>query len=195
MGIINRIFLFFYALTVSVLLGLVAMAAFQVVPENEWIVDLRYVFGRHEFFTGLGVLSIFSLYFILCALLVKRETEDELVAETDIVLLQGKEGEVKVSAEAVKKVVEKEAMSAHSVREATASVFKVKNKREDGLLFRLSLELTILIGAEVAAVSADVKSRVQRQLNRTLGISEVPMEIKIAEITNAPVENNTKRVV
>lgn len=192
MGIINRLFIFVYALTVGILLAMVATAAFGVVPENEWLSEVRYWFARHEFYTVLGVLSLFSLYFILYALLVTRpDREETQMAEDEFVLIQDPKGEVKVSVEAIKKLAEKEAELVHSVRTATAEVTKVKKAEAP---FRLELELVILVGTEVAAVSAEVTQQVNRQFKQTFGLENLPITIKVNEITNAPVENQ-KRVV
>lgn len=192
MGIINRLFVFVYALAVGILLALVATAAFGVVPEREWLSEIRYWFGRQEFYTVLGVLSLFSLYFILYALLVKTPEVGTDTAEDEFILVQGKGGEVKVATEAVKALAVREAELANAVRSAVAEVRR--EKKEDGAGFRLELSLIVLVGVGVAEISAEVTELIRRQFAKTFGIDDMPLDIKVQEITNAPVENK-KRVV
>lgn len=191
MGVINRFFLFIYALAVGVLLAVAATVAFHFVPESVWINDLRVALARHEFFMGLGVFSLFSLYFILYALLVKQHTSDQ-ISEDEVVLAQGKDGNIRVARDAVQNLAEKEAAEAHAVRSVRAEMFR--QNKSDASPFRLELSVIMLVGADVATVTKDVTERIRRRFAKTFGISEVPISVTVTEITNAPVENQ-KRVV
>jgi len=191
MGIIKRFFVFIYALAVGLLLALVATVAFHLVPESVWVSDLRAAMTDEKFFMGLGVLSLFSLYFILYALLVKPSREDPAL-EDEVVLVQGKEGHIKVAKDALKNLAEKEAALAYAVRDVRVDV--IKSKKGDKAPFALEAGIIMLVGADISAVSKDVSDRIRRQFAKTIGITDVPIEVTINEITNAPVENQ-KRVV
>jgi len=172
-------------------LAVAAAVAFHFVPENVWINDLRIALASHEFFLGLGVLSLFSLYFILYTLLVKQ-TPGEQVAESEVILVQGKDGNIKVAKDAVENLAEKEAAEAHSVRSVRAEMFK--QNKNDAPPFALELSIIMLVGADVNAVTKDVTERIRQQFIRTFGVKDVPITVTVTEITNAPVENQ-KRVV
>lgn len=189
MGIINRFLLFLYGLGVGLLSLGVAAACLKLLPEHVWVNEMKYGLQQQETLAAVGVFLVLSIYFVLYCFFSSSDKKPS--TEKEVILLKGADGEIKVAADAVRNVVEREAMAATFVRDAKARV--VPMGKEEGTPLRLEVQLVLLSGANVPKVSNEVTSNVKTHLRQTMDIPDVPLEVSVSEITNAPVEK--KRVV
>ena len=184
MGIISRLLLFLYVLAVLVMLAIGAGICLQIIPTELWQNMLNKIIARQETLAVLGAMLAASLC-LLCVVfsgkkdIAERETDDvELI------------GGVLVAVEAVISVVERAALTVSGVREVHADVNKISGA------IPMKIKLAMVLGQNYSApqVSAKVSSAVNEALKVALEISEVPVEIKVTEITHAIAERE-RRVV
>lgn len=180
MGIINRFFLFVTALFLALLsLGVLAVCL-QVMPEHYWLNELRFVLGRQETLAVFAAAFFLSLHLVLLSF---SRQPSKSVSHGELVMVESSAGQVGVALEAVRGLVEKLIRDVRGVRDA-----KVKVKAlPQGEGAPLAVSLALIIGQEtnVAEVSAAVASLVSGRLQKILGFSQVPVEVQIADITNA----------
>lgn len=188
MGIINRFLLFFYGLAVGVLSLCTAVACLKFLPEHIWLNELKYVAGQQEALMAALTFLVLSLYFVAYSFFFGTSASS---SDKEVVLVKSGTGDVKVLVEAVCNLVEREAQAVASVRDVKARVQAMP--KEAGNPFRISIRLVLLSGANVPHVSGEVISRVRTQLRQTMDLLDVPVEVTISDISNAPVEK--RRVV
>ena len=108
----------------------------------------------------------------------------------DVHLEIGKPGEVKVTVPAIVGVVERAAVTVSGVRAAEASVY-----RQDGEMpIKVRLVIVLSQGFSAPRVSESVVAVINDALRTALELENVPVEVKVNEITHAIVERD-KRVV
>lgn len=109
---------------------------------------------------------------------------------SDVHLEIGKPGEVKVTVPAIISVVERAAITVSGVRQVEASV-----QRQDGQV-PIKIRLTITLGQGFSAprVSEATIAAVDDALATALELTNVPVEVKVNEVTHAIIERE-KRVV
>ena len=188
MGIINRFLLFFYGLAVGVLSLCVAAACLKFLPEHIWANELRYVVGQQEALMAALTFLVLSLYFVSYSFFFGTSAPPP---DKDFVLVKSGTGDVRILMEAVCNLVEREARAVAFVRDVKAQVKAMP--KEDGNPFRVGIRLVLLSGANVPHVSGEVASRVKTQLRQSMDLLDVPVEVTISDISNAPVEK--RRVV
>lgn len=180
MGIINRFFLFVFTVFMVMLsLGVLAVCL-QIVPEHYWLNELRFALGRTETMAGAVVVLLVSLHLLLLSF--SRHTP-KAVSHGELVMVKSQAGEVGVALDAVRGLVDKLVRDVRGVRDAKVKVFSVKKEGEPPL----SVSLSLIIGQEcnVADVSAAASELVSSHLSKVLGYGQVPVEVTIADITNA----------
>ena len=184
MGIISRLLLFLYVLAVTVVLAIGAGICLHIIPTQLWQNMLKEIIARQETLAVLGAMLVASLC-LLCVVfsgkknVIERDTDDvELV------------GGVLVAVEAVISVVERAALTVGGVREVHAEV-----KKFSGAV-PVKIRLAMVLGQNYSApqVSAKVNSAVNEALRIAFEITEVPVEVKVTEITHAIAERE-RRVV
>ena len=184
MGILNHLLLLPYALVTMALSVAVLAAALRFVPEIIWLNELRYVLSRQETLAVCGVFFLVSLklfFAVFSGTPRKRRTHGEfMVVDTPT-------GAVQVALSAVRGIVERTALSMQGVREATA-VISVQDAKKDSAETPMQVELKISLNdhSNLNAVSEALSANVQQNLHDVLGIADVPVEICVTEISNAP---------
>ncbi len=187
MGIIRRLVLLFYIPAVMAALVVCAGVCLKLIPENVWQKELDFIIARQE---TLAVLAImFAASWIIFTGIFSRG-KGLSVASGDVHLEVGKPGEVKVSVPAVVSVVESAAITVNGVRQVEAVVYK-----QDGAM-PIKIRLTIALGQSFSAprVSEKVVAVIRDALKTALELENVPVEVKVNEVTHAIVERE-KRVV
>ena len=186
MGIVSRFFLLLYVLVVIVAVLVFAGVCLQLVPKQIWQSYLNYIIVQQETVIVLAVMLFFSLFFLGFVFSSRKDTQ----AVGEILLKEGEPGEVKVSIDAIKRLIERAALSVNGVREATVTI--LKNKGE----VPISVRLTIILGQGHSAptVSETVVNAIDKAIFTALQIGGVPVDVKVKDITNAVVERK-QRVV
>ena len=108
----------------------------------------------------------------------------------DVELEKGTQKEVSVTIPAIVSVVERAALSVAGVRQVEANV------QNQGGNIPVKVQLSIILSQNYSApeISAEVKKAVNEALQVVLEISDVPVEIKVSEITHAVIERE-RRVI
>ena len=185
MGIVSRFFLLLYVLVVGTSVAAFAVVCLRVIPKKVWQSHLDYIIAQPETKMVLAVMFIFSLYFLLFSF-----KKQEQVAAGEIMLKAGEPGEVKVTVEAIKRVIERATYSVNGVRDVKITLLKKKGD------VPIAVRLVIIMGQGHTApvVSEAVVNSVDNALFTALQIGAVPVDVKVKDITNAVVERK-KRVV
>ena len=180
MGIINRFFLFVFALFLVLLsLGVLAVCL-QIVPEHYWLNELRFALGRQETIVASAAAFFLSMHLVLLSL---SRQAPKAVSQGELVMVESSAGQVGVALDAVRGLVDKLVRDVRGVRDAKVKVRSMPKGEGEPL----SISLALIIGQEtnVAEVSAAASRLVSGQLEKILGYSQVPVEVLITDITNA----------
>ena len=189
MGIIRSLILLFYVPAVLAAVAVCAGVCLDFIPQDVWQKELNYIISRQETLAVLGGMGLASL--ILLTGLFKRKSDNSMSLLSDDVHLEiNRPGEVKVTVPAIVGVVERAAVTISGVRSAEASVY-----RQDGAI-PIKVKLVIVMSQNFSApkVSENVIAAVNDALSTALELENVPVEIKVNEITHAIIERD-KRVV
>ena len=186
MGIVSRFFLLLYVLVVGTAVVAFAGVLLKFIPKQIWQNYLHYIMVRPETLAVLGVMLFFSLFFF-CYCFTPRK---EQVAAGELLLRAGEPGEVKVTIEAIKRVVERAALSVNGVRDVKVVLLKKKGEMP------IAARLTIILGQGHAApvVSEAVVHAIDKAVFTALQIGGISVDVKVKDITNAVVERK-QRVV
>lgn len=188
MRIINR-FLWFVNAVLAITVSLaVLLAWFQLLPERLWLNELHYALTRQETLTVAVVFFLLNIHLLCCSLFSSGDTAK---ASKEFVLVQAPVGDVKVAVSALVSMLERRSGLLPSVRDIKAKI--IPCGKDAAFPIKVSLRLVTLTGANVQEISSNVARDVQEQLQQTLGFQDIPVDIAVTEISNAPVEN--RRVV
>lgn len=189
MGIIRRLILLFYVLAVLAALIICAGVCLKFIPLDVWQRELKYIIARQETLAVLAGMAVASLI-LLTGIFSRRSDKGMSLMSSDVPLEVGKPGEVKVTIPAIVSVVERAAITVSGVRAAKASVY-----RQDGQM-PIKIQLVIILGQDFSAprVSEAVVATINDALSTALELRDVPVEVKVNEITHAIIERD-KRVV
>ena len=188
MGIIRRLILLFYVLAVLAALVVCAGVCLQLIPADVWQNELNHIIARQE--TLAVIAGMFLASVILLTGIFSRKSKGGMSLSNDVHLEIGKPGEVKVTVPAIVGVVERAAVTVSGVRSAQASVY-----RQDGEMpIKVRLEIVLSQGFSAPRVSEATVAAVNDALLTALELTNVPVEVKVNEITHAIIERD-KRVV
>ncbi|MBQ6296694.1 MAG: alkaline shock response membrane anchor protein AmaP [Selenomonadaceae bacterium] len=188
MGIIRRLILLFYVLAIMAVLIICAGVCLQLIPEDVWQKELDYIIARQETLAVLAGMLLASL--ILLTGIFSRRKGGLSIASGDVHLEVGKPGEVKVTVPAIVGVVERAAITVSGVREVQATVY-----RQDGdMPIKVRLTITLGQGFSAPRVSEATVAAIHEALLTALQLPNVPVEVKVDEVTHAIIERE-KRVV
>jgi len=187
MGIISRLLLLLYVLAVMAALVVSAGVCLHFIPTQVWQSYLNWIISTRETIIVIGVMLLASLCLLLMTLSSKKGAVN---MKGDVELQKGTFNEVKVAVPAIVSVVERAALSVQGVRQVEA---KVQNK---GGTNPLNVQVSMVLSQSYSApeVSALVKMEINKALQTALQIPEVPVDVKVTEVTHAVVERE-KRVV
>ena len=188
MGILSRLLLLLYVLAVMAALVVSAGVCLHFIPAQTWQNQLNWLLARQETLIVLAVMLVASLCLLSMALASKKATVVNLSG--DVELQKGTQNEVKITVPAITSVVERAALNVVGVRQVEA---KVTNK---GGNVPVNVRLEIVLSQSYSApdISAQVKNSVNAALKTLMQISDVPVDIKVVEVTHAVIERE-KRVV
>lgn len=189
MGIIRRLILLFYVLIVLAVLIICAGVCLQIIPTNFWQRELEFIIARQETLAVLAGMALASLI-LLTAVFSRSSSKGLALASDDVHLEQGKAGEVKVTVPAIISVVERAAITVNGVREAQASIYRQSGE----MPIRVRLTITLGQGYSAPRVSEATVAAIDDALRTALELDNVPVEVKVDEVTHAIIERD-RRVV
>ena len=189
MGIIRRLVLLFYVLAVLAAVIICAGVCLNFIPPEVWQKELNNIIGRQETLAVLAGFVLASLI-LLTGIFARQSNSAMSLMSGDVHLEIGKPGEVKVTVPAIVGVVERAAVTVGGVRAAEASVYK----QEGAMPIKVRLVIVLSQGFSAPRVSESVVATVNDALRTALELENVPVEVKVNEITHAIIERD-KRVV
>jgi len=170
MGIFDRIILSIYTLLLALLsLGVVLLSVRLISLEWVWT-GILHINGRWE--AGLlgMVFFLVSLRLLLAGIRTRR-VKDTIVHHTDM-------GDVHISLEAVKNLVEKTARHTRGVRGVKVRV------NHDGQGLKVVLKAVISPENNVPNVSEELQKKVHEYIKNTVGVQLVDVQIIVENISN-----------
>lgn len=177
MGVGNRLLLALYALATMALTVALAGILVPILPEREWLNEVRYVTGRPEVLAGIVVYFLVGVHLFLCAFATKRTKKS-----AEVCLLTKVSGRVHVSLVAIQSVVLRVARGVSGVCEVAAKISPLRQDAEETL--RIGLKLTLRSGVSVRETADAVSELVRRELAHVLGMEGVQIEVEVAEISD-----------
>ena len=177
MGVGNRLLLALYALATMALTVVLAGILVPILPEREWLNEVRYVTGRPEVLAGIVAYFLVGVHLFLCAFATKRTKKS-----AEVCLLTKASGRVHVSLVAIQSVVLRVARGVSGVCEVAAKISPLRQDAEETLLIRL--KLTLRPGVSVRETADAVSELVRRELAHVLDMDDVRVEVEVAEISN-----------
>ncbi len=191
MSIINRFLLLLLSLAGVAVAGVVLAAATQILPENVWLKEVHYFLPRHETLGGAVLLLLISLKLLLAVF--KRAPQEKYTSKGEYVIDAGPRGEVRVALEAIRSLADRMAREVHGVRDARVKI-KAKNHAEGAASLSLAIDLIIGREADVSQVAHTLTERLQTHLARTMGLTDVPVNVVVAEVSDAQPEKKHRVV-
>ncbi|MBR6014211.1 MAG: alkaline shock response membrane anchor protein AmaP [Selenomonadaceae bacterium] len=188
MGIISRLLLFLYVLAVMAVSAVCGGVCLKLIPAKVWQNVLNDLVTREETIMVIGAMLVASLCLLGVVFSRKKNIEDE--PADDVLLQKGDSGEVLVSLEAVMNVIERSALTVNGVREVHSDVYKGPGPSP----IKVKMSVTLSQGYSAPAVSSKITSVVNDALRVAFEFTDVPIKLKVKEITNAVAERG-KRVV
>ena len=189
MGIIRRLILLFYVLAVVAALVICAGVCLKLIPVDVWQRELNFIITREETLAALACMALASLI-LLTGLFARKSDKGMSLVSGDVHLEQGRPGEVKVTVPAIVGVVERAAVTVSGVRAAEASVYR----QEGEMPIKVRLTIVLSQGFSAPRVSEATTAAINDALKTALELENVPVEVKVNEITHAIIERD-KRVV
>ncbi len=177
MGVGNRLLLALYALATMALTVALAGILVPILPEREWLNEVRYVTGRPEVLAGIVAYFLVGVHLFLCAFATKRTKKS-----AEVCLLTKASGRVHVSLVAIQSVVLRVARGVSGVCEVAAKISPLRQDAEETL--RIGLKLTLRSGVSVRETADAVSELVRRELAHVLGMEGVQIEVEVAEISD-----------
>ena len=187
MGILSRLLLFLYVLVVIAALVIAAGVCLNYIPTQLWQDELKFIIRQQETLAVLVVMLIASFCLLNAAVSGKKSVK---ILNTDVELAKDVTGEVKITIEALTGVVERAALTVTGVRQVSAKVYR----QEGNVPLKVQLEIVLSQGYTAQIIGEKVNRAVNDALMTTAQISDVPVELKVTEVTHAIIERE-RRVV
>jgi uncharacterized alkaline shock family protein YloU len=188
MGIINRFLLFVYALCIGAVSVVVAGVCLNLIPERMWLNEVRFAIARPDVLAVLAIVILISLYMLKVSLSTKESPRERVPAE--LMLADGENGKVRVSAEAVQSLAERAAATIKGVREANV---RIKPMKVGDTSVALAINVVLSHGISVPDVGERVSEVIRQEMSDSLNLSDTKVDVSVTDISNAPVDR--KRVV
>lgn len=189
MGIIRRLILLFYVLAVVAALVICAGVCLKLIPVDVWQSELNYIITQEETLAALACMALASLI-LLTGLFARHSDKGMSLVSSDVHLEKDRPGEVKVTVPAIVGGVERAAVTVSGVRSAEASVYR----QEGEMPIKVHLTIVLSQGFSAPRVSEATTAAINDALRTALELENVPVEVKVNEITHAIIERD-KRVV
>ena len=180
MGFVNRFFLLIGTLVLFLVSAAVLTCSLGIVPERLWLNEIRFALRQQE--TVIASLVFLCVAFRLLACTFSRSGSRE-TTHGEFLAVTGSMGSVGVAMDAIRDLVNRTVGLIGGVRDTKSHI--TMQKAKDGAAISVSLRLIIGQEKNVAALSETVSARVREQLAQTLGLTDVPIYVKIVGITDA----------
>ncbi len=183
MGFINRILLFFYTLCFGAVSLGVILLVFNIVPERVLLNEYQYAVTQWQTGAIAGVVFLISIHLLFCAFSTKGNKE---TTSGEIILVHGEAGDVSVSLNAVKSMVERISSNVRGVRETKVKTLLEHDKDKGDLL---KLDIRIQVGQErsIAAISDDIRTQAGKYLTEIACITNFDVAVSVLEIVSGVV--------
>jgi uncharacterized alkaline shock family protein YloU len=150
---------------------------------------VRFAIARPDVLAVLAIILLLSLYMLKVSLSTTKG-EPKWRVPTELLLVDGENGKVRVSAEAVQGLAERAATAIKGVREANV---RIKPMKAGDTSVSLSVSVVLTHGISVPDVGERVSEEIRRDMSDSLSLSDTKVEVSVTDISNAPVDR--KRVV
>lgn len=189
MGFLNRFLILLLAIATIVMMLAVLGVYTGLISAAVWQNELNYLLGRYETAAVIVLLLIIALRLVVVAFSRTKNDSDSYKGE--YVISKNANGEVNIALPTINALVAKVAVETLGVREAVSKV-RLTKKADD---ISMAIALSLVVGKEVnvASLTAKVTSDLQKQLQETLSLDSVPINITITDITDKPASRE-KRV-
>jgi uncharacterized alkaline shock family protein YloU len=154
-----------------------------------WLNEVRFAIARPDVLAVLAIILLLSLYMLKVSLSTTKG-EPKWRVPTELLLVDGENGKVRVSAEAVQGLAERAATAIKGVREANV---RIKPMKAGDTSVSLSVSVVLTHGISVPDVGERVSEEIRRDMSDSLSLSDTKVEVSVTDISNAPVDR--KRVV
>ncbi|MFZ5814520.1 MAG: alkaline shock response membrane anchor protein AmaP [Bacillota bacterium] len=170
MGVIDRIVLSIYTLSLAVISGLmIVVAIFPSINAHLWLEEALSS-SRGQLLIGLIGTAFFAVSVRLIVFALTRRGGGQPV------IFESPAGEVRISLDAVESLVKKTARSIKGVREMKAVITHGK----DGL--HADLKGTVSPDVSIPEVSEEIQSSVRQYVKRVVGVEMAEIKIEIENI-------------
>jgi len=170
MGIIDRIILSIYTLFLAFLsVGVILLSLRLISLELIWT-GISHISGQWE--AGLvGAVFLLISIRLLLAGMRSRMVKDTIVHHNDM-------GDIHISFDAIKNLVEKTARHTRGVRDVKVSI------KRDGEGLKVYLKSVVSPEVHVPTVSAELQQRVHEYIKNTVGVELTDVEVFVENISN-----------
>ena len=100
---------------------------------------------------------------------------------------------MRVALEAIRSLADRMAREVHGVRDARVKI-KARNKAEGEASLSMDMDLTVGREADVSQVAATLTERLQSHLARTMGLTDVPINVVVSEVSDLQPEKKHRVV-
>ncbi|MBC8015519.1 MAG: alkaline shock response membrane anchor protein AmaP [Sporomusaceae bacterium] len=170
MGIIDRIILSIYTLLLSFLsLGVILLSLRLISLDLVWT-GISHISGQWE--AGL----VGAVFFLISIRLLLAGMRSRLGKET--IIHHNEMGDIHISLEAIKNLVEKTARHTRGVRGVKVSVSR------EGQGIKVSLKAVVSPEVHVPSVSAELQQRIHDYIKNTVGVELIDIQILVENISN-----------
>ena len=183
MGIFNRFLLFLYTLLFGVVSLGVVLLVFNVIPERVLLNEYQFAVTQWQTGAVAAVVFIISIHLLFCSFAGKGNKE---LAAGDIVLVHGTEGDVNVSINAIKGMIERISSGVRGVREAKVKAL-LKQDKEKGDCLNLDVKLEVGQERSIANISDDVRTQSSKYLTDIACISNFNVVVSVQSISSGVV--------
>lgn len=180
MRYINRFLLFLYTLAIAVISLGVIVLCLHIVPMYVLVNELKFIISQQETLIGAGLVFLWSIYLLGCAL---SSTSSTVKREKEISLLQGSDGNVKISVTAVEELTERISLAVEGVRSVKSDI-SIK-KQADAFLVEAELKVSIGQNYNVISTSEAIRTAVGNALHSVVGFTDFSVNVSVIDVSNA----------
>ena len=177
MGIINRFLCFVFSAAVLVVAVAFLLVVCGIVSEDVFYNNLKYLLRQKEAPAVVGTFILFAFYFGCVSFFSKGSKKPEEPKEFLLNKTEG--GQINVTVDAVKDLIERTAMTVSGVREVTSEV-----KQESETAIAVKINIGVLTGINVPQTANEIIAAVKSELNAALSIENAKVTISTTEISN-----------
>lgn len=172
MGIIDRIILSVYTFLLAFLSVVVILISFHLVSADIVKMFIGYIDGQWEAGLVGAIFLLLSIRLLLAGL--RRRTENG----KDAIVHHSEMGDVQITLEAVKNLVEKTVRHTRGVRGVKVHVTNY------GQELKVSVKAVVSPESHVPSVSVDIQKRVHEYIKNTVGVDLVDIHVLVDNISN-----------